>query len=172
MLVGANILYLLAVIVGAIFFVIPGLILAIYLSILNPIVINEEADIAEGFSRSFKLMKDKWWSTFGLLVIMGLITYVVLIAISIPTMLMTFIWGFNSLDSFESGSMPDISETEQTIFVVVTTITTLLSYFAYALPNVALGFQYYNLVERQEAKGLMTQIDQMGGSKEEEQEGY
>jgi hypothetical protein len=32
----------------------------------------------------------------------------------------------------------------------------------YSLPNVGIAFQYFNLVELKEAKGLMTQIENLG----------
>ena len=34
----------------------------------------------------------------------------------------------------------------------------------YALPNVGIAFQYFNLVELKEAKGLMGQIENLGQS--------
>ena len=38
------------------------------------------------------------------------------------------------------------------------------SFLTYSIPIVALSFQYFNLVERQESVGLMSEIDQLGGT--------
>ena len=171
MIIGANIVYALVVFVSMFFLLVPALIFGIYLVLLNPIIINEDSNIGDGFSRCFKLMKGKWWSTFGLLVIVGIITTVISYIFAIPSGILSLIWGMNSIDNFQNGTV-SISETEQTIFVIVTTATSLLTYFAYAIPNVAIGFQYYNLLERAEATGLMGEIDQMGSGKTDEEESY
>ena len=40
-------------------------------------------------------------------------------------------------------------------------ILMLGSFVTYAIPIVALNFQYFNLVEREESKGLLTEIEQL-----------
>jgi hypothetical protein len=56
-------------------------------------------------------------------------------------------------------------------FVVITvvffSIYYMLQMILYALPNVGIAFQYFNLVELQEAKGLMSRIDSIGKETEE-----
>ena len=46
--------------------------------------------------------------------------------------------------------------------IVVLTLTYLAQTLLTALPNVGTAFQYFNLVELKEARGLMAQIETLG----------
>ncbi len=62
-----GILFLTALIVGfgTLFFILPGIFLAIKLSLAPAAYIIEECDFEESLSRSWQLTKDYWWFTFG-----------------------------------------------------------------------------------------------------------
>ncbi len=109
--------------------------------------------------RSFKLIKDKWWSTFGLLfvlyLIVGMSSYVFLLPWQIVTGAMAL--HQTSIDTFQEPST-----VMQTMTMVVLTLTYLAQTLLTALPNVGTAFQYFNLVELKEARGLMAQIETLG----------
>ncbi len=136
---------------GVVFFIIPGIYLFVTLTLIQPIMIVEGLGFNEAFNRCFYLIKEKWWSTFGLIFITSLIVNMCAVAFNIPTYIVQFInlmhWA------------PDISSFWQIIASVISIAgTTLLS----AILSIAIGIQYFNLVERREGRGLRTFIDEIG----------
>jgi hypothetical protein len=149
-------------ILGAFFFLIPGIFLGITLSLAYPIYMFEDVSAGEAFSRSFKLIKEKWWSTFGLLIISCIMAYVVQLVFSIPMMAVYFTNIFTLMEDVQRN--PDNASAvfemfSSTYMTVAMTISMIGSYLTYSIPLIALGFQYSNLVERNEGRGLMNEIE-------------
>lgn len=152
----------LAFLVG--FVVVIGLIYAaIALSLFFFIRAYENLGFFESISRSFFLIRDKWWSTFGLLFILGLVQSTIASLFLIPSYINFFVSMMHTIDGnpFQEPSL--FSETINTIFM---TLYFIVSFLLYALPLVALAFQYLNLVEMKEAKGLLSKIETLGQAPE------
>ena len=62
---------------GALAFVVPGIILAVMFSLVIQTIIIENTGALESLSRSRQLVKDRWLKTFGLLLLLGIIVFVV-----------------------------------------------------------------------------------------------
>jgi hypothetical protein len=119
----------------------------------------EKIGFFEAFFRSFKLINGKWWSTFGLVfvlyIIVGTISYIFMIPWYIMTVVTTL--HRSGIEGFENpGAGFGILGT------VFLTLYYLVQMLLYALPNIGVAFQYFNLVERKEARGLMNQINTLG----------
>jgi hypothetical protein len=110
-------------------------------------------------SRSFKLVKDKWWSTFGLITVLYLIMIVTSYLFIMPWYVITAMSALHStsIDTFQGPSTG-----WELMTIVIFTFYYLAQMILAALPNIGIAFQYFNLVELKEAKGLMTQIDTLG----------
>ncbi len=75
----ASILYLLIVLAGILLLIIPGIYFAVRLYLYpNAIVVDRKGPL-ESLKRSWKVTKGKWWLTFGIGLVIGLITLVALI---------------------------------------------------------------------------------------------
>lgn len=159
-------LFLLVVITGIFIFagffalVIPGFYLMIVMSLAFPALMFERKGIFESIGRSFKLIRGKWWSTFGLLFVAYIIANAVTMLFVIPFYILYFVSIFTMIE--ETGVNADISswwfQGGMTLSVI---LMVLGSFLAYAIPMIALNFQYFNLVERQESVGLMSEIEQI-----------
>lgn len=132
----------------------------------------ERKGFFEALSRSFYLVRGKWWSTFGLVIILSLIASTMSYLFIMPWYIATIVSSFHnvSTNSFQGPSYN---------WKVFTTISFALYYLAqmvlYAIPNVGIAFQYFNLVELKEAKGLMDEIKTLGsagGQPPQREEGY
>lgn len=121
----------------------------------------ERKGFFDSIFRSFKLVRDKWWSTFGLIFILYFIMGVVSYVFIIPWYVVTAVSAFHNT-SVET--LADPSSTWQLMTIVFFTLYYLAQMFLATLPNVGIAFQYFNLVELKEAKGLMNQIDTLGQS--------
>lgn len=137
--------------VACMFLLIPGIYVGVVLSLSLAVTVFEETDFGATWERCFKLIRDKWWSTFGLIVVMGIITALAGIIFAIPSGIIGFL--------IAGKLIPDVS----TLWLIVSNVIaivgrTLLNTIIYT----ALGFQYTNLVERQEGRGMLSAIDSIG----------
>lgn len=63
---------------GLLFFIVPGLILAVRLAVVAPAAASGGISWPEAISRSFRLTKRNFWRVLGLLAIQGVLTYLAL----------------------------------------------------------------------------------------------
>jgi len=134
---------------------IPGIYLAIALTFVQVIVIVEDRPVFESISRSISLIKGKWWSTFGLLAVMSIIVGLMQLVFTIPTYINLFFKTLHKeLFAFDTGT------------IVSNIIGTIGITLLYSLFFIAIAFQYFNMVERHESKGLMNEIDMAGQQSE------
>ncbi|MDL5046746.1 hypothetical protein QQ054_11960 [Oscillatoria amoena NRMC-F 0135] len=133
--------------------------LVVALSLLFIIRAWENTGFFQAVSRCFTLIRDKWWSTFGLMVVTGIIQSTISSVFLIPWYINFFITMMHSIDGSPVSDPSFLSELVNTILMTLYFIT---SFLLYAIPLLALAFQYFNLVELKEAKGLLTRIDTIG----------
>lgn len=137
--------------IATLFLVVPGIYVGIVLSLGLAVTAFEGTDFSATWNRCFALIRDKWWSTLGLIVVMGIISGIVGLLFTLPTGIISFLIG--------SKLLPDVSGFWVVVGNVVATVGgTLLRSLIY----VAIGFQYTNLVERLEGRGLLSAIDSIG----------
>lgn len=139
------------VVLGFAVFFLPGLYLMVALSLFFVVRLVEGTGFGATVSRCLFLTRGKWWSTFGVLFIMGLLLYVLLAAAgSVATLL-------------AGGLTAAVHSVKSPLFAVtVTAITTLFTLLVYPPLLLVLAFQYFNLVERKESRGLHALVDQLG----------
>jgi len=121
----------------------------------------EKKSFFDAIARSFKLVKDKWWSTFGIIMVL----YLVMMTISYIFMIPWYVATVASALHSTSTEMLEQPVTTWTT-VVLFTLYYLAQMVLGALPNVGIAFQYFNLVEMKEAKGLLGKIDTLGQSQQ------
>jgi len=150
-IIAATIITSIMTMFGMILLLIPGIYLAVATLFVSAIIIIEGDPTFESIARSIKLIKGKWWSTFGLVVIMGIVVGLMQLVFTIPTYINMFVKGIHqNLFAFDTGT------------IISNVISTLGISLLYPMVFIALAFQYFNLVERQESQGLKQQIDLAG----------
>lgn len=151
---------------GVFAFFIGAIYLAIVLSIGVAIMMYEDKGVFEAIGRCFTLIKEKWFSTLGLLIVIGILQYAVQMLFSIPY------YAFNFSNIFLSWQNPEammepLSPGTSVAFVLSFILLSLGGFFSGLLPAIALSYQYSNLVERQESKGLMQKIEAIDDKKDD-----
>ncbi len=131
---------------------IPGIYVSVALMIIYIVSINEDKGFFDAMSRCFYLIKNKWWFTFGLLIVLGLIQGFMGFLFQIPQYIAMFFVAFNSIDGNGMNSSTEI------IFIV-TTIIASFNFLFYSISFVGIAFHYFSLVEQKEAKGLLNKIE-------------
>lgn len=159
-LFGLTILSVILIVVGFIAFIIPGIYLMIVLSISATVLLFEGGGLFSAISRSFSLMKGKWWSTFGLMFVTYFIMQAVGMIFIIPFYVFYFMGIFTMVEEVEFAT--DMTSWWFQAGMIISIIIMMLgSFLTQAIPIIAASFQYFNLVERQESVGLMTEIEQL-----------
>lgn len=131
---------------------IPVLFFIIKLSLVYVVALYEKKGVWESIQRSFYLIKNKWWFTFGLIFVLGIIQGLMGVIFQIPQYILMFATMFNSLDG--SG----VSEVTE-ILIMITSVISAFQYLLSSITIIALAFLYFSLVELKEAKGLMEKIE-------------
>jgi hypothetical protein len=151
--IGYSIVMLICALLATVLLVLPGIYVAVALSFIYIIMMRENLDLGATFQRSFYLIQGKWWSTFGLLLIVGIIAAIIGAVFRIPA-------AIGSLTSFFKigDGMNDIW---LTINGVVVTVGSVL---VRSLVLIAIVFQYYNLVERRDGSGIISSINNIGNN--------
>lgn len=129
------------------------------LALVFPIRSFERIGFFPALGRAFYLVNGKWWSTFGLIFITWLIAYVMSLLFVLPASIIQEVKNMHTTDfsSFEEPSS-GIRVTYQILY----TLSFLVNFMGQSLPLLAALFQYFNLVERKEARGLMARIESFG----------
>jgi hypothetical protein len=147
--------YTFFVILGSVFLIIPGIYLAVTLSLIYMIRIREGIGFFSAFDRCTKLISKNWWFTFGFIIVIGLIQGFIGFIFYIPNYIALFALTLSGLND------PAQSSTGHIIFTITSVISSL-NLLLYMISVVGISFHYYNLVERKEATSLLERIDTIG----------
>ncbi|MBD8388045.1 EI24 domain-containing protein [Dysgonomonas sp. BGC7] len=146
-----SILFSLLVGIGTIFCIIPGIIIYVYLGFYMYTYINEDLGIIDSFQRSFNLVKNNWWVTFGFGLIFGILFFIVSMIFSIPSYIAIL------------GPTLDIEFLKSDIYMYVATlISSLGSFLLYPLLYMAMGILYYSHVAKLDGTDMDSEIENIG----------
>ena len=136
-----------------------GLIVVFYFFVmysLSPAIVAYEGIGAwEALGRAKFLITDKWWSTFGLIMIISIINSFVAMIFGAPAMIVTFMKVLK-VGGGISGNLP---------LIITTMLSTVGQVVVSSLTYVAISFQYFNLVEKREGNSLKMLIEGIGEKK-------
>jgi hypothetical protein len=142
---------------GFVFCLIPGIYFGVSLSLIYIILIFEGEGFGNAFSRSFEVVKQKWWLTLGLIIVVYLMIYMISMLFSIPGMIVGLKPLFMNLKNLENMEPFAFS----TGYYVFNAITYLVTYVLMAIPALVLSFHYFSLVEMKDKPSLDEKIDQI-----------
>lgn len=154
----AQLIISILVIVGSIFLLIPGIYLIIVLSFMPIIIIFEDKSVSNSFSLSFNVIRNNWWRTFGLAIVVCLIMYAISIIFSIPI----FIVSFTSALHSTQGIPLNIDELFSPFMIVYSMFINIIKFILMTLMYVSIAFQYFSLKEQNIESSLVDKIDQLG----------
>lgn len=139
---------------AALLFIFPGIYVAIKLYLSPAAFLIQNQTIGGAINRSWELVKDYWWLTFGFAIVIGIIAYIASSVLSLPI----FIIGMLSGLLGGSGDSAGILGAGIAVFYSLSMIFSIL--FS-VIPAVANGLHLLNLTERKEGSGLRSRIDEL-----------
>lgn len=129
-MMGTSLLLGIAVSLSMLFFIIPGVYLAVCFSFVAQIVVLEHLSGTKALSRSYSLVKGAWWRVATVGFVIGLLAMVIQFALSIPVGILA---GFATFMPAYAEPLTLISQALQSIVSVVVTplsmIGTTVLYF-------------------------------------------
>jgi hypothetical protein len=150
---GSSVLLYILMCIGFLFCLIPGIYLSPIFALVPAIMVMENGSLGYSFNQSFKLIKDNWWVTFGIIVVMYIILYVLNLFVSIPSFVLGIGNVFLHMRDSQALSLP--------VAIMIALLQTV-EYVFQILMVVAVGLCYFSLHESKEGTGLMERINQFG----------
>ncbi len=154
-ILGFNIILFIVYIFAFIFFFIPLVYLSVALSFIIMVKIAEKKGFSASWSQCFALVKNNWWFTFGLIIVMSIIIGVISQVFSIPMMIYGGIQGYTAA----TGSN---LETNYGIMTILSLFSTLGGSWLYVIMYVMLGSHYYSLSADNGENSILDRINQIG----------
>ncbi|MFD5097064.1 hypothetical protein ACFWMR_41090 [Amycolatopsis thailandensis] len=133
-LLGLTVLYTLAIMVAAIFCLLPAIIPYTFWALASPAFILERGTVMEAFRRSVKLVSGMFWRVFGILLLAYVISSFLASIITIPFSFSAFLSIFGNLDQMYVPSTGDLilqsvgTVIAQTIVGPFTALVTVILY--------------------------------------------
>lgn len=146
-LLGLGLLVGLIVGIAAIFCLIPGVVLGVYLSVSAAALVLERSTVTESMGRSWRLISGGFWRTLGALTLLVIIYFVINIAVGVPFSIPEFV--FPSVDS-------TTLEVDETRFVINQALGAIGSVIVgtITLPFMAAGISLIYIDRRMRTEGL------------------
>jgi hypothetical protein len=133
--------------------IIPGIYVAPAFFIIYSIMVLENTNWADAFSRSYQLPKNNWWVTIATILIVLIITITFTSVIQLPGYLVLMIAAF----THKGNEMMQW-------YQIIVYVLQYLSQVFFIIPIVASALIHFNLVERKESTGLLARIENFGHS--------
>lgn len=143
----------LAIFTGLIFFLIPGIYIGVKLAVAPAALAFENRNPLDAMSRSWKLTRSNWWLSFGIYIILYIITTMMSYVLVIPSSLVISL--ISSAGAASGGMWGTLNSIFNGLMVMVSSLFTIVLIIGMAL-------HYYNLIERKEGTGLKSQIEELG----------
>lgn len=153
-LVGVNIGYGFLVGLATLLFIIPGIYVFVVFSLVYVITVLGDGEPGV-FKKSSTLIKNHWWETFGGLIVVFIVYYIITLIFAIPNSMMFL------FDAFTGAYDGTISTSNNIVLDIITSIIASFGLLSAIIMYIYLSFNYYSLMEQKEATGLLDQIDQM-----------
>lgn len=138
--------------VGMLFCVLPGVYLLIVFTPIEMIFVVENVSFSQAFNRSFQIIRNNFWTSFGIYLVSAIIYSV---ASGIVGLLIGVVAGLVSY--FSTNDLDSAVNT-------VTGVLNVISQLFYIIFLVSVGLHYYNLVEQNDGEGLLRKINTIGNT--------
>ncbi|MFK5879378.1 MAG: hypothetical protein QM478_07765 [Flavobacteriaceae bacterium] len=158
---GFGFLMMLIVMIGAMLCFLPGIYLGIVLSLGTSILVFEGKSVGDAISHSFTLIKDHWWETFGVMIVVGILVSILGMVFSVPSLI------------YQMGSvMTNIGQDDPTamlglfsdpIYLGLTALSYIGQFLLSSITLITTVFIYFDLNEQKNLTGTIEQIDSLGG---------
>jgi hypothetical protein len=144
-------LYLLTII-GFMLCIAPGVYLAVVFMIFPAVIIMEDETFGDAFNRCFTLIKENFWPSLGIYLVVYLIYSFSAGIISAVVGLLTGLLSYFTTN--------DVGTT----MAIVTSVLNIFTFVFYVVFYVSVTLNYFSLTERYDGTGMMRRLESLGGT--------
>lgn len=158
--IGLGILITLTVIVGFVLCYFPGVYFGIVLGLAPAIFVFEKKGVGNSFSDAFKLIKGQWWNTFGVVLVVSLLVFILGQAFSVPTIIYQMI----KIGTLAGKDNPEavLGIFKDPIYLGLNVLSYAFQFILYSVTIISSVFIYYDLNEQKKQTGTLEQIEKLG----------
>ena len=143
-------------ILGLVFFIIPGVYFMIPLALAFPLYFFKKTGKIEGIKAAFKLTSGYWWVTFGTILVVGIVIGIISFVFQLPGVIYL---GGKTFVAVQDGGEAFGGDF---IYLILTTISSAASNLLSIILTVSLGLIYFDLDEEKNRTGLRAKLDDLG----------
>ncbi|MGA8852774.1 MAG: hypothetical protein WB492_01220 [Christiangramia sp.] len=147
---------------GTLLLILPGIYLAIPVSLATAIVVFRRENAMDSISDCFQLVKDNWWMTFASVFCIGLIVYLISLVFQLPAIFYFIIRAFTSAS--EGSATANVEDFFGVGYIIINAFTSILQYLIYSITPIGMAFIYFNLNEKQNFTGTYEAIQNLGNN--------
>lgn len=147
---GGGIVLIFFMVLAVLVLIIPAIWLSVPASLFFFVQLRENRTVGDALNRSISLVKNYWWRTFGLILLMSFIRSILPLIVEVFGMALSF--GLSWTHALDASFA----------FYITYALTALFSLLTYTLVLVAMVFQYFHLVEKKEGRSIYALLDQLG----------
>lgn len=147
--------------IGLLLCFLPGVYLAVPLSLIFSIVVFQEKSFSDAFSECFQLIKQNWWITFATVLVISLLVSVIGGVFQLPIIVLTAVEAFTSLN--EGGDTTGVLGLGNNwIYLSLYVFASIAQYILGLITLISLALIYFNLNEIHNKTGTLEDIDGIG----------
>ena len=160
--IGLGILAILMMAVSYVLCVLPVFYISVVLSLAMPIMVFESKSIGDTISHCFILIKNEWWNTFGVVLVIGILVSMLGFVFSIPSLIYQLISMGVSITDEDPTAILGILE--DPIYLILNLIAYFGRFIFYSVTLVSSAFIYFDLNEQKNFTGTFEKIESLGSN--------
>jgi hypothetical protein len=143
---------------GSLFCFLPGIYLGVVLSLSICLLIFQNKSVSDSISDSFSFIKEHWWETFGILIVVQIIIAFIGFMVSLPAS----IYQTADITSIlqNDGSNDLLSAFSDPIYLILIAVSHFVKFILYIVTTVVTVFIYYDIKEQKNPSAEI--IDEIG----------
>ncbi|PHR74682.1 MAG: hypothetical protein COA67_01025 [Lutibacter sp.] len=157
---GYGILMMIMVMFGVMLCFFPGIYIAIVLSLGTSILVFEGKSVGDTISHCFKLIKDHWWETFGVLLVVGILVSILSMVFSIPALIYQMVTMMSQIGQDDPTAVLGLFS--DPIYLALNALSYIGQFVLSSITLIATVFVYYDLNEQKNLTGTIEKIDRLG----------
>lgn len=138
----------------------PIIYTGIVLSLAAPIMVFNNLDVGDTIGYSFKFVNGHWWETFGVMLVVGIITTIIGYIFSIPAVIYFFIKMGTVITANDPTAMTDAFK--DPIYLALNGVSYIGQFILYGVTLVSNVFIYFDIAEQKYGTGTQEKIDNLG----------
>jgi hypothetical protein len=147
--------------IGFLLCFLPGVYLAVPLSLIFSVIVFQEKSFSDGFSECFQLIKQNWWITFATVLVISILVSLVGGIFQLPVIILTAVETFTSLEE-GAGTSGALGLGNNWLYLTLYVLASIAQYILGLITLISLALIYFNLNEIHNKTGTLEDIDGIG----------